>query len=222
MPKTKTPPLAVLFLIVVFTITGLIIFIPSQNKEPETDRTTNKPKVAATIYPVYDIVRGVAGDSLETILMLPLNSSPHTFDPSPSMLGKLKGVKAIFSIGYGLDQWANQMAEVQDLKPIILDYGIELIRAEEDSDEHEDLDEHEDDGHGHGSTDPHYWLDPNNIEIMANNAYQELIRHFPELTEELQKNLSTYKQNIELANTEAEVLLSSLDKKDIVVLHGAW
>jgi zinc transport system substrate-binding protein len=34
-------------------------------------------KVAATVFPVYDIVRQVAGGSVDIVLLLPPGASPH-------------------------------------------------------------------------------------------------------------------------------------------------
>lgn len=52
------------------------------------------PQVAATIYPLYDLVRQVAGDSLEVILLTPPGTDPHL---------PVTSLHPTFAIGQGLD-----------------------------------------------------------------------------------------------------------------------
>ena len=40
-------------------------------------------KVAATIFPLYDLVRQVAGAAAEVVLLVPPGASPHTFTVKP-------------------------------------------------------------------------------------------------------------------------------------------
>ena len=40
-------------------------------------------KVAATIFPLYDLVRQVAGPAVEVVLLVPPGGSPHTFTVKP-------------------------------------------------------------------------------------------------------------------------------------------
>ena len=67
-------------------------------------------KVAATIFPLYDIVRQVAGPVADVVLVLPPGASPHTFEPAPSSVRALDGARALFVIGHGLDDWAVRLA----------------------------------------------------------------------------------------------------------------
>jgi zinc transport system substrate-binding protein len=230
MYKVKTPSLATIFLVMIFVITALILFLPEQKKKAENETNATKPIVASTIQPVYDIVRSVAGDTIKTVLILPPGSSPHTFEPAPSQLNELKDAKIIFAIGHGLDQWISELATINDTDTLELSQGIKILEAEEDGHEHEedgheheeDGHEHEEDGHEHGPTDPHYWLDPGNIKIMADNVYRELARRWPDSADSFKANLSAYKAEIDKADNEAKGLLSLLENRNIITLHGAW
>src|SRR5512145_3554851 len=62
-------------------------------------------KVAATIFPLYDIVRQVAGPVADVVLILPPGASPHTFEPTPAGVRALAGAGALFVVGHGLDAW---------------------------------------------------------------------------------------------------------------------
>ncbi len=66
--------------------------------------------VAATISPLYDLVRNVAGDKATALLVLEPGASPHTYEAAPGKIKELAGTKAIFAIGAGLDAWASDIA----------------------------------------------------------------------------------------------------------------
>ena len=62
--------------IIIFIILAFILVLtsrPGGQPEPTT-------KVAATIFPIYDIARNVAGDKAEVVLITPPGASPHTFE----------------------------------------------------------------------------------------------------------------------------------------------
>ena len=93
-----------------FTLLGLILIITSLGvysyfSNETTIDNNDKPKVAATIFPVYDLVQQIAGEQIEVVQILPTGQSPHTFDPSPSTMIALQNAQRIFSIGHGLDDW---------------------------------------------------------------------------------------------------------------------
>ncbi len=54
-----------------------------------TPATLANPKVAATIFPLYDIVRNIAGKKLHVSLLVPPLASPHTFEFTPHEIAGL-------------------------------------------------------------------------------------------------------------------------------------
>ncbi len=121
----------------------------------------NERKVAATIFPLYDITREIAGDEFDVVLMLPAGASPHTFDPQPSLLKDLEGTQTVFSIGNGLDTWADSLTEAVGAEEVTVDTDIMLRETAEDHDEHgeeehhDDEDEHHEDEDGEHEDDGH-------------------------------------------------------------------
>lgn len=106
-------------------------------------------KVGATIFPIYDIAKQVAGDDFEVVLMLPSGASPHTFDPQPSLLRDLRGSQAVFAVGHGLDTWSNVVSESVNAPVITVDAGIDLRATEEGHGHHEEHGEGSDEKHAH-------------------------------------------------------------------------
>ncbi len=84
-------------------------------------------KVAATIFPLYDLVRNVAGPAVEVVLLLPPGASPHTFAAKPSTIRALTGSAVIFAIGHTLDDWAVRLAQGAGVsRTIVVDTQLHL------------------------------------------------------------------------------------------------
>jgi zinc transport system substrate-binding protein len=173
-------------------------------------------KVTATIFPLYDIVRNIAGDEIETVLLLKPGVSPHTFAPTPEEVIKTVKSRAIFAIGHGLDDWSFKLAESAEIeKIIIVDKNIELLNSEGKVEE-----EHHD--HHHEGVDPHYWLSVPNALLIAKQVKVELSILFPEKTGEFEKNFAQYSETLTILERELNQKLSSLKNRDIATFHSAW
>lgn len=170
-----------------------------------------KSHIAATIFPVYDIAKNVAGDFTNVELILPPGASPHTFDATPSTLTKLQGVTRIFAIGQGIDSWSLGIVDnLAGAKIVELDKNIVLRASSESNDEYE------------GEDDPHYWLDPNNAIIMANTIADELAAIDPTNAGEYRQNATTFATTLEQQDKKWQTTISNLPINGIVTFHDAF
>ena len=119
-------------------------------------------KVAATIFPLYDMVRQVAGGEVEVTLLVAPGASPHTAAFKPSMMRQLAGSAALFTIGYGLDDWASRLAADAGVKRVVRSHGDQPLPTEvHTAHRHADAAPHD------TGADPHYWLSiPNAIHMV--------------------------------------------------------
>jgi zinc transport system substrate-binding protein/manganese/iron transport system substrate-binding protein len=67
--------------------------------------------VAASIFPLYDIARRVAGPQASVALVLPAGQMDHTFEPRPQDLVRLARVELAFGVGLGLDPWLRRIVD---------------------------------------------------------------------------------------------------------------
>jgi zinc transport system substrate-binding protein len=121
-----------------------------------------RPKVAATVFPVYDLARRLAGDRLDVAVVLSPGLDVHGYEPRPRDVATLADADLIFAVGLGLDSWAQGLArsagagearlfEIGPLMdPILAPPGV--IRSEP-------------------FIDAHFWLDP----IRAEHAVDVLV-----------------------------------------------
>jgi zinc transport system substrate-binding protein len=142
----KRRPAIVSFLLVSL---GLILVVSGAC----TRSRRGRPRVAASIFPLYDVTRRVAGD-LPVRLVLPPGRSEVGFEPDPRTVDDLKDAELIFAVGLGLDPWLQALvkgagtAKVFELAPlldpILIPPGIAAPEGRR----------------GAESVDPHFWMDP--------------------------------------------------------------
>ncbi len=73
-------------------------------------RSLERPRVAVTVFPLYDITRRLAEDRLDVLLILPPGLDVHSYEPRPRDVADLADSSLIFAVGLGLDVWAQDLA----------------------------------------------------------------------------------------------------------------
>jgi ABC-type Zn uptake system ZnuABC Zn-binding protein ZnuA len=164
-----------------------------------------RPGVAATIFPVYDIVRHVAGAVVDVALILPPGASPHTFEPTPSGVRALAGARVVFVIGHGLDDWAVRLARSAGVpRVVVVDRGVALRRE------------------AGGAVDPHYWLAPANARGIAQTVAGELEALVPARRAEIRRALGAYLGRLDAVEAEVRGILADLPVRRIATFHDAF
>lgn len=200
----------VLIIIALIIVAGAIQIFLSGPQETFNDR----PVIATTIFPVYDITKNIAGDEFDIVLILPVGANPHTFEPTPSIVREVQNAKVFFKIGYGIDDWVDGLASQANTNRSIdtgeaettiqrLSDGIVLRTAD-------------------GAIDPHYWLSIPNAKIMAKNITATLTETYPEFTSDFQSNLESYLRELEIVDIYSHAQSDFIANKNIVTMHDAW
>jgi len=185
----------------------LLLWSQGCSKTPST--APAKPKVAGTIFPLFDIARNIVGDKMDAVQILPPGASPHTFELTPQQVRQLQGGKVIFKIGHGLDDWTNTIADVlPDAKMVVVDKGIKLIYSGGEEE--------------HGGANPHYWLSLSNGMIIAKNIEEEAAKLDPQNEVYYKTNLDAYLAKLEAAEKEIAGKLGNLPNKNLITFHDAW
>ena len=210
-----------LFAVLVFVF-GAYFFFSGDRSIENAERVAGL-RVAATINPLYDILKNIAGDGARVVRILPPGASPHTYDPSPGDIVRLQETKIIFAIGFGLDDRATGIgAAVPGSKIATVERGIELIEREEDEEARFEEEEGEDE-HGHeGLIDPHYWLSFVNAENIAENIRDTLIEADPEGAAGYEQNTADYIAGLRQARSRLKGGLTGLTERKIITLHDGW
>jgi zinc transport system substrate-binding protein len=136
---------------------GLVLAALALTSCGKKGTSSGKPKVAASIFPIYDLTRRIGGERVEVMLVLPPGKSEHGYDPTPKEIARLAGAKLGLAIGLDMDGWVEnimktagdaRIVRIGDKVPTI-PIDVEPIGEEEGhhEGEHKDGDKHE--GHDH-------------------------------------------------------------------------
>jgi ABC-type Zn uptake system ZnuABC Zn-binding protein ZnuA len=165
----------------------------------------DRPRVAATIFPLFDIARQVAGPAANVALMLPPGASPHTFEPTPSQVRALAGARMVVVIGHGLDDWAARLGRSAGVsRVVVVDRGVALRRE------------------AGGTVDPHYWLAPANARAIARTVAGELEGLAPARRSEIHSALARYLGQLGAVEAEIRRILADLPTRRIATFHDAF
>jgi len=191
---------------VVFILLGILLLAACSPSPIESSKQSGL-KVAATIFPLTDIVKNIGGDKVDVQNILPAGASPHTFELTPWQVKSLQGVRLIFSIGYGLDSWVLAVSDsLPDVKIVEASKGIDFIKGGE-TDE---------------PVNPHYWLSIENGKLIAAQAADYLSQLDPPNSAYYQSNAQTYIAQLDSAEKGIKKQLADLSSRDIIIFHDAW
>ncbi len=196
-----------------------VFLVACSNKNLSTNQESYsvKLKVASSIFPIYSIINEVGGDRIDNYLILPSGSSPHTYDASPQDIKSLQGVKVIFGVGAGADDWLDDLTySISGVEKFTLDNQVNLQSFPDHEEENIDED------HYHGDVDPHYWLNPDNAISIAEAAALKFSELDPEGREEYLENFNDFKNKLSSLDIIWQAKLNQLNRKEIVVFHDAW
>ncbi len=194
--------------------------------------------LAASVFPIADLVGRVAQDRWQVITLLPPGRSPHGYSLRPAEAESLLRARMLFAAGYGLDGWAIRAAhginnrckvivltEALGLEQQVTGDGLQGTASQEQVDGHgtsEQPDQHEKQGHEHTGMDPHIWLDPLLAGRIAECAARELAREDPDGRDVYQRNLSSLKQQLAQLDEEYRTSLASCGTRTLVVFHPGY
>ncbi|MDQ3032819.1 MAG: metal ABC transporter substrate-binding protein [Myxococcota bacterium] len=86
-----------------------------------------RPRVAVSIFPLYDVARRVAGDRLDVVLVLPPGRSEHGYDPTPREMARVANARMALVVGLEMDEWAERIVRgASDAEPEIVRLGPQL------------------------------------------------------------------------------------------------
>lgn len=144
-----------------------------------------KLKLVASTTIVGDVVRQVAGENAELVILIPTGSDPHTFEPRPQDIAALSEADVVFINGLHLEEALDPALEsnVQG-KLVAVSDGIQALPFNA-GDEHQAEAEH-------AAGDPHTWMDPDNVAIWVQNIAAALAQVDPQNNDAYQRNAEAY------------------------------
>ena len=175
----------------------LFLFILFYN--PNSSKS-GKPKIAVTIYPIYDTVKNIGREKIDLIQIVPFGQDPHSFEPTPQSMMEIANSRLFIYTGEHIDEWASELADTSDQNRFMrIAEDIQII-----------------------NDDPHFWQSIENMKIIAKEIAGKLSALDSENSIFYAKNLELYLQKLEGLAENYKNGLKNCQRNSIVVNHDAF
>jgi zinc transport system substrate-binding protein len=175
----------------------------------------------ASFYPLQYVAERVGGDHVEVDSLTPPGAEPHDLELSPAAVAELGKAAAVVYLSGFQPAVDDAVAQVSPKHAVDVSAEADLAAAHSEE-EHAGEAGHAEDGHEHGATDPHFWLDPQRLAHAAQEVAAGLGEADP-------GNAAAYKANAaelarELTGLDADFAkgLTGCRIRTIVVSHDAY
>jgi zinc/manganese transport system substrate-binding protein len=183
-----------------------------------------KLRVVATTNDLKWAVEQIGGKNVEVVALMHPLQNPHTVQPRPSFIVQLNRADLLVRIGLDYEEtWLPPLVEesrnpkirrsgVGDVDASI---GIPLLEIPQSRVTREQ-------GEVHIFGNPHYWLDPENMKIIARNIANGLRRIDPANADEYERNLRRLERLMDDLLDETLKLAAPLRGEKFVAYHTTW
>lgn len=193
----------------------------------------DRVQIVATIFPLYDFARQVAGDAADVTMLLPPGTESHSYDPSPQDILKVQNCDLFLYIGGESDAWLGEVLEAMDkpehgvlrlmdtvdtLEEEVVE-GMEAAAAEKDH-------AHTDPARGEGTADgaaetapeydEHIWTSPKNALEMVGAIRDDLCALDEANAETYRANAAAYGETLEELDAAFEAVVEAGKRREVL------
>ncbi|MCG2787894.1 MAG: metal ABC transporter substrate-binding protein [Anaerolineae bacterium] len=223
---------------IIFTIMGIFALTlgacaPQPAAAPEAESQAKAESASLRVLAansfLADIAQNVAGDRVTVDSLIPIGLDPHAFEPTPQDVAKIADSQMLIINGAGFEEWIEETISNAGGNTKIVEASAGLAMREaseaEPSHEHEgeEADEHEGEEHDehHHEGDPHFWLDPNQVIVYAENIRDGLSEIDPAGKDTYAKNAAGYIGQLRELDTwiRAQVEQIPVERRVLVTDH---
>ena len=161
--------------------------------------------IVASIHPVAELVRALAGDTAEVRVLLPPGAHADTYEPTPRLAQAVAGARLLVKVGGGLDDRVGGGAAGTPV--VVLTEGMALA-----------------DGDGHpGTGNPHVWLDPILVrdEVLPRLA-DALVALDSGGAADIHGRAAAFADSLTALHHEIGRLLSDAPGRRFIAAHPSW
>jgi ABC-type Zn uptake system ZnuABC Zn-binding protein ZnuA len=186
-------------------------------------RAADKLQVVATLPDLKSIAEAVGGDRVECFAIATGFQNPHFVDPKPSYILRLSKADMFITVGLDLEGgWVPPLLNSARNARIMAggegyvdaSTNVPLLQVPSS------INRAEGDIHVFGN--PHYWLDPLNGKIIAQNIHRTLVRLDPESEPSFSRNLKKFNDRIDEKLAEWLTKMQPLKGTKIIAYHNEW
>lgn len=177
-----------------------------------------RPVVVATIFPLYDFVRQIAGELVSLDMLLPPGGESHSFEPTPQDMIAIQDCDLFLLIGGESDAWVDTLlSSLGQEGPDTLALIGCVDTLEEELAEGMQAEEDHDHGHDHDLPDEHIWTDPRNAMVMVETISARLCALDPDNAETYQANTAAYLERLEQLDGQFRDAVAQGNRRTIIM-----
>ena len=185
-----------------------------------------KLRVITTSTDLKSIAEYIGGDKINVESITKGYANPHEIDPKPSFMVKLSKADIFIRIGLDLEQWAQLLidgarnSKIRFGEPghVIASVGVDLqglaVRGGAM------IDRSLGDIHIYGN--PHFWLDPLNGKIIAQNILEGLKKNSPENARYFEGNKKRFDREIDTHMVTWMKKMKPYSGTNVIAYHRSW
>lgn len=195
-----------------------------------------KLQVTVSIVPQKYFVNRIAGDLADVMVMVRPGSSPATYEPQPRQMAALSKTSIYFAAGVPFEKaWLPRFRSANS-KMEIVNLAHSIVRMPMVGHHHEEAEKHHMESMNHDQQlekhdahsmnfipDPHTWLSPALVRVMAMDIRDALIQADPEDSSAYETNYLKFVEDINKLDSElARTFSKTAGKNSFMVYHPAW
>ena len=168
----------------------------------EPAAAADRPLVVASIYPLYEFARAVAGDRAEVVALVPPGVEPHDWEPAPQDVVRIHKAKLFVYNGAGLEPWVEKLSRELGARGTLSVRATERVSLR--------------------ATDPHVWLDPLRAQTQVESIRAALTRIDPAGTAVYAAQGQAYLARLAALDARFTEGLRRCARRDVVTTHAAF
>lgn len=168
------------------------------------------PAILTTSTILADVTRNIAGERLSVGSILSAGADPHSYQLTPQDTARISKSRMLIVNGAGYERFLETALSNIDGQRTLIEASAGLtLRSDTE--------------HGNG-TDPHLWLDPNNMIVYVQNIRDGLIQFDPAGTDTYRANAEAYIKQLKDLDTWINEQVSRIpsERKLLVTNHESF
>ncbi len=187
-----------------------VIFLLCARTVSAADFIDEKPVIAASINPIYQIILAITKDKSNNVLIINPALSEHDYQLKKSDVKAMQKADLIFYVSDDLEKNFSRLIAAVEKKSqafeLIKANNIKLLKRRSDA----------------TKVDPHIWLDPENAVNIAEFITQKISAIDQKNSAEYQKNFVNFKKEIRATEKIIKAQLSKVKGRDYVIYHDGY
>ncbi len=187
MKKMKKPEL---LLLIVLLLIGSIWF----GVQRKVDKGFMMPRVVVSGYVPYTIIKQLAEEKVDVVMLTPPNAEPHSFEPTPGALVVLQEANTFVYVSDKLEPWAPDLAAAVGPKTRVIVLADVLPKG----------------------SDPHIWMRLSRVWALAFQLQGVLSDINPFFRTTFEKNYQNFANEAEELDRRFKATLSTCKNREVV------